>query len=233
MNTVNPVANSDGLYKLTGVIQNLKVKKEEASFVFTEADHAKMGAVAIAASLAGLGGQATGMVAGASAMEEQADYLQFDLDGTPVKGWVWRNPFRNGDAVEVAAEKRDGHFECFAVARPKDQVIALYPHCSRGKSTHYKNAVWWWIFGWGGVCISLLLFFILFDLSTGYSFAEGYSPPIPGMLSLFLFLGFLISHDPQPSSLGEPRGTYSDGSDSRSMCHGDEQDPVSGGHFDD
>jgi hypothetical protein len=43
----------------------------------------------------------------------------------------------------------------------------------------------------------------------------------------------LISHDPQPSSRGEPRGTYSDGSDSRGMCHGDEQDPVSGGHFDD
>jgi hypothetical protein len=191
MNTVNPVANSDGLYKLTGVIQNLKVKKEEASFVFTEADHAKMGAIAIAASLAGLGGQATGMVAGASAMEEQADYLQFDLDGTPVKGWVWRNPFRNGDAVEVAAEKRENHFECFAVAGSKDQVIALYPHCSRGNIAHYMNAVWWWFFGWGGSLLLIMGLLLLITLPMGIGVLEYLDSAKFAFPVVWLFLAFV------------------------------------------
>jgi hypothetical protein len=83
--------------------------------------------------------------ANATAMEEEADYLQFFVNGQPVRGWVWRSPFREGDEVEVAAEWQADHYELFGVARPLDRMIALYPHCSRGRTVHYLNATKWYL----------------------------------------------------------------------------------------
>ena len=124
----------DGLVKLTGTIENYKVTRTEASFMFTDTDRTKLGVTAIAAGIAGLSGPAISTAAYATSGGEDADYVEFDLDGKPVKGWVWRSPFREGDAVEVAAEWRDDHYETAGIARPMDRVIALYPHCSRGKA---------------------------------------------------------------------------------------------------
>ena len=78
-----PQPNADGAVKLTGTIRNLKVTRASASFVFTESDQVKMGVIAVAAAIAGLGGQAIAAASNASAMEEEADYLEFDLDGQP------------------------------------------------------------------------------------------------------------------------------------------------------
>jgi hypothetical protein len=154
--------NADGLVKLAGTIRNLKVTRTSASFVFTESDQTKMGVIAIAAAIAGLGGQAMATASNAISMEEEADYLDFDLDGQHVKGWVWRNPFREGDAVNVAAENLGGHWEAYGVVRTSDRTVALYPHCSRGRSRHRKNSVYWWLVGTlGGLILSgsaLLLF---------------------------------------------------------------------------
>ncbi len=145
--TFAPHPNADGLVKLTGTISNLKVTRDSASFVFTQSDQTKMGVIAIAASIAGLGGQAIATAANATSMEEEADYLEFELDGKPIKGWVWRNPFQNGDMVTVAVEPRATHLEAFGIARPKDKTVALYPHCSRGRAKHYTNAAKWWVIG--------------------------------------------------------------------------------------
>lgn len=151
MTSFLPQPNANGLVKLDGTVRNLKVTRASVSFVFTESDQTKMGVVAFAAAIAGLGGQAVAMASNASALEEEADYLEFELDGQAMKGWVWRNPFREGDEVHVAAERRaDGHWEVFGVQRPADKTVALYPHCSRGRARHYKNAAWWWFFGYGG-----------------------------------------------------------------------------------
>jgi hypothetical protein len=149
--------NADGLVKLSGTIQSLKVTRSSASFVFTESDQTKLGVIAIAAAFAGLDGQAMSNASNASDMEEEADYLQFFINGQTVKGWVWRSPFKNGDVVDVAAEWQSDHYEAFGIARPVDKMIALYPHCSRGKTKHVKNAVKWWLIGGGGViCLFLL-----------------------------------------------------------------------------
>ena len=51
-------ANADGLVKISGVIHNLKVSRDSASFVFAESDQNKLGIVAMAAAFAGQGGQA-------------------------------------------------------------------------------------------------------------------------------------------------------------------------------
>ena len=148
---------NQALIKLSGTIKNLKVTRNRASFVFTPSDQTKMGVIAIAAAAAGMGGQAMSTAANASDMEEEADYVEFELNGQPVKGWVWRNPFKEGDTVEVAAEWQNFHYETFGIARPKDKTIALYPHCSRGKTRHNKNSIKWWLIGGGGSSAAFLL----------------------------------------------------------------------------
>jgi hypothetical protein len=81
----------------------------------------------------------------ASDVEEEADYIEFTVGKKEVRGWVWRSPFKNGDEVEIAAKKNSTGYELFAVARPIDRTIALYPHCSRGRVRHYANATKWWL----------------------------------------------------------------------------------------
>jgi hypothetical protein len=189
MTNFEPQPNADGLVKLSGSVRNLKVTRASACFVFTQTDQTKMGVVAFAAAVAGLGGQAIATASNASAMEEEADYLEFELDGQPVKGWVWRSPFREGDEVSVAVERKpDGHWEAFGVQRPSDKTIALYPHCSRGRARHYKNAVWWWLVGWGGFVS------VIFSTAGIYVFGRKLvTHPEPGFaaIGLMCFFGLM------------------------------------------
>ena len=74
---------------LRGLIQNLRKKRCRRDFVFTASDRTNMGATAIAASVAGLGGVAAGLGAMAMDTTEEADLLEFELDGEPVKAWIW------------------------------------------------------------------------------------------------------------------------------------------------
>lgn len=136
----------DGLVRISGVITGYRVERETASFVFTKSDRKTFGAIAIAASLAGLGAQAIAVASNATAMDEEADHVHFTIDGLAVSGWLWRSPFKDGDSVEIAAEWRGDHYEVFGIARPADRTIALYPHCTRGRKKHIKNAVKWWFY---------------------------------------------------------------------------------------
>lgn len=69
-------------------MRNLKVTWTRASFVFTESDQTRMGVVAFAAAIAEMGGLAMATACNnADALGEEADYLAFELDGQPVKGW--------------------------------------------------------------------------------------------------------------------------------------------------
>ncbi|MDQ0017166.1 hypothetical protein J2W23_005575 [Variovorax boronicumulans] len=181
-----------GLVKLTGTITHYRCARAEASFVFTDSDRTALGVVAIAAGIAGLSGQAIATAANATATEEEADYVEFELDGKPVKGWVWRSPFKEGDQVEVVAEWRDDHYETAGIARPVDRIVALYPHCSRGKARHIKNAVKWWFFGvliWL-VFIAFLVFLTAEDflptMATGFHYAALGSYAFFGLMTISL-----------------------------------------------
>ncbi|MBS1159021.1 MAG: hypothetical protein H6R15_1440 [Proteobacteria bacterium] len=138
---------------LKGRIARYTKKRDVANFVFTDDDRATMGVVAIAASLAGLSGQAISTATVAASTEEEADYLEFELEGMPVKGWVWRSPFKEGDEVEVAAEWQEEHYELYAAARPIDRTLALYPHCSRASKSHWRNIQKWWLQGTSAILL--------------------------------------------------------------------------------
>ncbi len=187
MTNFNPQPNIAGLVRLKGTIRNLKVKRGSASFVFTASDQSKLGILAIASALAGLDGQAATASHYASDLEEVADFLEFEIGGQPVKGWVWRNPFADGDAVYVAAERVEDHWEAFGVARPADRTVALYPHCSRGRATHYKNAFRWWLIGGGSVVLALLVFLYLIAGNELFEHKELWFTPA----GIFAFLGVM------------------------------------------
>ncbi|MBR8070467.1 hypothetical protein KDW23_08295 [Burkholderia cenocepacia] len=125
---------------LRGRIRNLRKIRRNRDFVFTAADRAKMGATAITAGLAGLGGVATGLSGMAIDTTEEADLLEFDLDGKPIRAWVWQSVFNEGDEVEVVAEQAETHWQGYGLYRPGDAIVALHPHCSRGRYAHYRAA---------------------------------------------------------------------------------------------
>jgi hypothetical protein len=151
MTNVIPLpVNKDGLTKLSGTITNLKVTRAEGSFVLSKSDQTQMGWVAVAAATMGMSGQAASTMSNANDVEEAADFVEFELNGQPIQGWMWRSPFKEGDQVEVAAAHQGDHWEAFGIARPVDQTIALYPHCSRTKSPHIRNVFKWWLIGGGG-----------------------------------------------------------------------------------
>ncbi|MDW5419223.1 putative type VI secretion system effector [Iodobacter sp. CM08] len=164
---VEKKTSASGVIKISGQIKNYKETRARANFFFTENDQNVMGMAAIGAALVGNSGQAMGTAISASDMEEEADYLEFEIDNIKVKGWVWCSPFKNDDHVEVVGEWNNGYFELAAIARPDDRMIALYPHCSRGKAAHIRKTGYLWfvgvtgVFGWAGALLPFM--FILMD----------------------------------------------------------------------
>ncbi|SFJ85456.1 hypothetical protein SAMN05192543_11245 [Paraburkholderia megapolitana] len=104
-----------------------------------------MGATAIAAGLAGLGGIATGLAGMAMDTTEEADLLEFDLDGQRIKAWVWLSVFSEDDEVEVVAEQWGNTWQGYGIRRTSDKIVALHPHCSRGRYAHYRASLRWWM----------------------------------------------------------------------------------------
>nr|KUY54550.1 D-alanyl-D-alanine carboxypeptidase [Burkholderia oklahomensis EO147] len=58
----------------------------------------------------------------------------------------------------VAEPLNDGTYRAFAILRPFDRTIALYPHCSRGRQAFFKNVAKLFllffafvVFGFGGL----------------------------------------------------------------------------------
>jgi hypothetical protein len=137
---------------LRGFISNYRKTRRSQDFFFTDADRSRMGATAIAAGLAGLGGIAVGLSGMAMDTTEEADLLEFDLDGKPVKAWVWSSVFKEGDEVEVVAERSGETWQAYGIRRIGDKIVALHPHCSRGRYAHYRGALKSWI-KWGGTLV--------------------------------------------------------------------------------
>jgi hypothetical protein len=129
---------------LHGHMRNLRKKRGRRDFVFTANDRSRMGATAIAAGLAGLGGAAAGLGSMAMDTTEEADLIEFELDGTSVKAWLWVSMFEEGDEVEVVAEPNGDCWIGYGVRRVSDRIVALHPHCSRGRFAHFRASARWW-----------------------------------------------------------------------------------------
>jgi hypothetical protein len=113
---------------LRGAISGLNRSRRSHDFVLTEIQHQQVGVTALAASVKGMGATGIGLIGMAGNADEEADWVEFELDGKQVKGWLWMLPMRNGDTVEVVAEPTgNNRYVAYAVKRDGDDLLAVYP----------------------------------------------------------------------------------------------------------
>ncbi|MBN3834587.1 putative type VI secretion system effector [Burkholderia sp. Ac-20344] len=179
-------AQSSPTQLLRGHIRNLRSTRQSQEFLFTDADRTAMGVTAVAAGLAGLGGVAIGLAASADDTAEDADLLEFELDGKSIRAWVWVSVFKEGDEVEIVAEQLGQVWHAFGIRRVSDRIVALHPHCSRGRYAHYKVTARWWI----GLTGAFLLCFNIFAVIVLYFSGEN---DWLGVLNLFLGGGVIVA----------------------------------------
>lgn len=150
-------AQSSPTQLLRGHIRNLRSTRQSQEFLFTDDDRTAMGVTAVAAGLAGLGGVAIGLAASADDTAEDADLLEFELDGKSIRAWVWVSVFKEGDEVEIVAERFGQIWHAFGIRRVSDRIVALHPHCSRGRYAHYKATVRWWFLIYSSLMLVMIV----------------------------------------------------------------------------
>lgn len=168
---------------LRGTIRNYRKSRQNQDFMFTPGDRARMGATAIGAALVGLGGIAVGLASASLDTSETADLLEFDLDGKSIRAWVWQSVFQDGDEVEVVAESMGDVWQGYGIRRPTDRIVALHPHCSRGRLAHYRVSTKWWL----KISIPIVLFTAL--VTSLFSYLDSGLSSLLSTLFFFLFVG--------------------------------------------
>jgi hypothetical protein len=149
---------------LRGAISGLNRSRRNHDFVLTEAQHLQVGATAIAASVMGMGANAISLIGMAGNSDEEADWVEFELDGKQVKGWLWMMPMRNGDNVEVVAEQTGkNRYVAYAVKRDGDNLLAVYPHATAGRKVHYRKSIKVWIWCSFLAYLIPIFFFVIQD----------------------------------------------------------------------
>lgn len=132
---------------LRGVISELKRSRRSHDFILTEVQHQQIGVTAIAASAMGIGATGMGLVSMAGNTDEEADWVEFELEGKQIQGWLWIMPMGNGDNVEVVAEQTgNNRYIAYAVKRNDDDLLAVYPHATAGRKVHYRNSLKIWAY---------------------------------------------------------------------------------------
>ncbi|CAB3732329.1 hypothetical protein LMG22037_05695 [Paraburkholderia phenoliruptrix] len=112
----------------------------------------------------GMGAAGIGLVSMATNSDEEAEWVEFELDGKKMQGWLWLLPMRNGDEVEVVAEKvADDRYIVYSVKRDGDDLVAIYPHATAGRKAHYRNMT----------KIMLWTFFVIYAIFAFGSYFKG------------------------------------------------------------
>lgn len=181
--------NIDKVVVLRGRLKNFKKERSTGDFLLSDTERSAVGLTAVASALVGSGG-AIGL-ASLAGTKEEADKVQFELDGKFFTGWLMWSPFQDEEEVEVVAEpSKDGTYRVFAILRPSDRTIALYPHCSRGKRAHFRNSFKWFLRG-SSVIFSIYFFVMLFAFWREGMWREFFIVLIGGGLGVFLIYGVI------------------------------------------
>ena len=169
---------------LRGSISGLNRSRRSHDFVLTEVKHQQVGVTALAASAMGMGATGIGLIGMAGNADEEADWVEFELDGNHVKGWLWMMPMRNGDTVEVVAEQSgNNRYVAYAVKRDGDELLAVYPHATAGRKVHYRKSVKVWM--WCSF-LAYLILPLLFVMQEGFGILLNAEMQF-GLLIVFLF----------------------------------------------
>jgi hypothetical protein len=180
---------------IKGTISGLKTQRRRRDFVMSQAQHGYMEATAAGAALMGMGAQAMGLVNISGNSEEEADWVEFELDGKPMRGWVWKMPMSDGDQVEVVAESAgQGRYVVYSIRRPEDSVVATFPHANYGTKALYRR-IMKMMLGFFVILYFIAAVLLLHGLEGEELRSMIYVVKVAGFFSFFLFWGlFYISY---------------------------------------
>ena len=174
---------------IKGVISNVKIRRCTQDFVMSQVQHESMEVGVAGMAAMGMGAQAIGLLNISSNTEEDADWVEFELGGRKMHGWLWKMPMQNGDEVEVVVDRRlTSPDVVYSIRRPEDCVVAVYPHATCGRSARYRSVmkIMLWTFV---VCFSIFSFLFFYKLD-GKNLS-GVLPAfaVTGVLCLMMFWG--------------------------------------------
>lgn len=156
---------------LQGTISHLRTRRGSADFLFNQTQKDNLTTAILADFVSvneGIGASLSSM---SDITVERADYLTFVLDGKNVEACVWASNFRDGDEVSVVTEQVDESWKGFAIYRPEDGLVAVYPHCTRGRFAHIK-ATGRWILVIGSVTYAIVIGLIYVTSEDANDFIE-------------------------------------------------------------
>lgn len=147
---------------LKGRITELKCSRRTNDFFLSAKEMQAVKATAIGSLFAGMSGIGAGLASISGNTKEEADRVAIKLDsGKIVTGWLWRCPFEVGDEVEVVAQPNGKNYQLFAVRRPADKMLAVYPFATHGSRVLRKNTIKYWSWAGGAACAIVTLMILL------------------------------------------------------------------------
>ncbi|WP_253045531.1 hypothetical protein [Paraburkholderia fungorum] len=171
---------------MSGKVSSLRYSLEERQSKAGESERNATLLSPILLALSGNGGLAVGNMAvnyGMSIAKGKAYWVEFEVDGRTLKGWLGGVYFKDGDVVDVVVE---GNESLLAVNSFDERVIAILPPCGSSPRMIYKYMRY--------TFIGILLFLLLF-LGVGFFFAAAredlaalISIALPCAISVALFV---------------------------------------------
>lgn len=150
------------LQLLEGEISNYQEEISESDFSLYASDRTKKGIVAITAAAMGQSAGA-GTVLASMDKREPGCYVEFEIKGQLCAGWIWGSLFKEGDQIKVAVALDGYYYRLYAVYRPEDGLISVFPHATKGRKAHIRAS--WKYFGYFSIAIWIIsLLFIIYGL---------------------------------------------------------------------
>jgi hypothetical protein len=176
---------------IRGIISNLHRREVRDDFLFTQKQKNMLSTAITSVFFAENQGVGASLASMGGITRENADCLTFNVDEKNVEICVWASNFAEGDEVSVVAENIEGTWKGYAIHRESDGLIAVYPHCTRGRYAHYKATLRWilLIAAITYVVVMTLIFVTSRDWDDFVSFATLGVPAIFGMTSVFAIRG--------------------------------------------
>lgn len=172
-----------------GNLSRLQIEDTEENFVSTAGTGVAAGAAMLGLSAAGLGGAATGALHASSGGNDDVQTFIGVVDGKRIAGKFSKVWFADGDYLECAGElQADGSYIVFAVRRPSDQTLWMFPHCSRGSKTHWRFAM-----KMSAISAVLLTSFLIVILMFYYGFALWNNEDSYDGVVVFTIMGIVLS----------------------------------------
>ena len=132
---------SQGLTLISGVVSGLALHEGEEEFVRSAGQQAAGIGAAAGLAAAGVAGSAVGASLAAMSAGDAVQFFSCKVSDVPMQGRFSKATFKNGDEIEAVVETASGgRNAALAVRRPKDQVLWMVPHCSRGGLAHREFA---------------------------------------------------------------------------------------------